>query len=322
MGQTGVGKSTFIECLAGEKGKSGSMGISKDQLEGFTQEISIYRVVKTKNFIGFPMYVIDTPGFSDRKISELKIVKMIQDWMRLHKRDNINRILYLDRITDIRMSGSKGRRLEMFKSLTGSRSAGLITFVTTMWNNLWKEDQIARADERFAQLKENHWKEFVDKGAAITKFQNTRESALQILDECMRSDSGSAFKFEFERLQLENHKPLRETPYGPIVYQNLIERIAGLQQKLRLLEDDFGSMDEEAKGNEQLMTVLLKEKDEAMRDLAMFEEELKEFDPQQTEEPPEGTTKITPGDQLLQSIEKSTERIKSLFHRRPKKEAQ
>ena len=61
------------------------MGISKDQLAGFTQEVTAYKV---KNAMLqwlddiYTLYLIDAPGFSDSKISELEIITKVKQWMK------------------------------------------------------------------------------------------------------------------------------------------------------------------------------------------------------------------------------------------------
>ncbi|KAF9033910.1 hypothetical protein BJ165DRAFT_1534463 [Panaeolus papilionaceus] len=69
LGPTGAGKSCFIQALARD---SQDLGISKDQLAGFTQTASAYRIINVlfqdegKNL---QIFLVDTPGFSDPKIS-------------------------------------------------------------------------------------------------------------------------------------------------------------------------------------------------------------------------------------------------------------
>ncbi|KAF9033830.1 hypothetical protein BJ165DRAFT_1598679 [Panaeolus papilionaceus] len=72
-GPTGAGKSCFIQALAGD---SQDLGISKDQLAGVTQTAAAYKVVNVllqDEEKDRPIYVIDTPGFSDPQISSLGV---------------------------------------------------------------------------------------------------------------------------------------------------------------------------------------------------------------------------------------------------------
>ncbi|KAF9033884.1 hypothetical protein BJ165DRAFT_1567260 [Panaeolus papilionaceus] len=73
LGPTGAGKSCFIQALAGD---SQDLGISKDQLAGFTQKASAYKLVNVlfqEEEGDRQIYLVDTPGFSDPKISSLGV---------------------------------------------------------------------------------------------------------------------------------------------------------------------------------------------------------------------------------------------------------
>ncbi|PPR07626.1 hypothetical protein CVT24_004185, partial [Panaeolus cyanescens] len=107
-GPTGSGKSSFIEALGNDKslgiskdqlegftqtvtayhvknmefiealGNDKSLGISKDQLEGFTQTVTAYHVknMEVKGQYGTtPVCLLDSPGFSDTNISEMEIIE-------------------------------------------------------------------------------------------------------------------------------------------------------------------------------------------------------------------------------------------------------
>lgn len=62
----------FIEAFAGE---SQDLKISNDQLSGYTQRITAYQLLNVI-YDNIGVCVIDTPGFSDAKISEYEIIEM------------------------------------------------------------------------------------------------------------------------------------------------------------------------------------------------------------------------------------------------------
>ncbi|KAF9042397.1 P-loop containing nucleoside triphosphate hydrolase protein, partial [Panaeolus papilionaceus] len=160
IGPTGAGKSSFIEALAGE---GQSLAISKDQLSGFTQEVTVYKLQNTAmtyniNGGSFPIYLIDTPGFSDGKISEMEVVSKVRSWMKAGGHYQINRVLYLCPITDTRASGSKRRTIKMFQSLIDGHTKDKVTIVTTMWDRVHHPQVKERAEANFAQLQNDIWK--------------------------------------------------------------------------------------------------------------------------------------------------------------------
>ncbi|KAF9050223.1 P-loop containing nucleoside triphosphate hydrolase protein [Panaeolus papilionaceus] len=270
LGSTGVGKSNFIECLSGDE----SLDISKDQLESVTRDITTYRVVNVEDVDDEGhIYLIDTPGFADRKISEMKILKMVQAWLADREKSGFDRVLYFDRITDTRMSGSKGRNLDLFKALTSENTAENITVVTTMWDLLWNEGQKIKAEKRYQQLQDQHWKEFIDQGARIVKFANSKSSALGILDNSMATWSYTASNFE----RNAHRKSLRTAPYATPLYKNLLDRVSQLQSSLQYIEQDL--IQPSTQKNAILRDIFLQDKAEVEGDLRGALREVEDFGP-------------------------------------------
>ncbi|KAF9042433.1 hypothetical protein BJ165DRAFT_1308045, partial [Panaeolus papilionaceus] len=157
LGPTGAGKSSFIEALAGE---GQSLGISKDQLAGFTQEVTAYQV-KNAKVQGvehtFTLYLIDVPGFSDSKISELEIITKVKQWMNDQGIWAVTGVLYLSPITDTRAPGSKRWTIKMIQLLLHNDSFHYLNIVTTMWDRLSNPQAKKRAETNFAQLQDDIW---------------------------------------------------------------------------------------------------------------------------------------------------------------------
>ncbi|KAF9043400.1 hypothetical protein BJ165DRAFT_1315883, partial [Panaeolus papilionaceus] len=151
MGPIGAGKSRFIETL----GWHGAHKISSGGLDGFTQSVTAYRLNNATTH-DLPIYLIDSPGFSDAKISELAIVSMVTKWLRDNK-TVLNRVIYLTPITPARLAGSQRLALRTFQILTGITAANQTTIVTTMWNTVWGESASQRAERNFIQLQEDIW---------------------------------------------------------------------------------------------------------------------------------------------------------------------
>ncbi|KAF9032610.1 hypothetical protein BJ165DRAFT_771728 [Panaeolus papilionaceus] len=146
----------FIEAFAGVSQK---LSISKDQLAGYTQTITAYRLVNvmyTHWHYPRPVYLIDTPGFSDSKISEMEILNMIRKWSQDNSYLNYSRrLLYFMPITETRLPGSRRRTFEMFKNMfEGHKSLASLTVITTMWDTVHNERTQNRAQSKFAQLRE------------------------------------------------------------------------------------------------------------------------------------------------------------------------
>ncbi len=82
-------------------------------------------VEKFKCKIGpYNITLVDTPGFDDSERSDTEILTLIADWLQDSFEDRIflSGIIYLHRISDIRMSGSSIKNLRMFRKLCGTEN--------------------------------------------------------------------------------------------------------------------------------------------------------------------------------------------------------
>ncbi|KAF9035472.1 hypothetical protein BJ165DRAFT_1305296, partial [Panaeolus papilionaceus] len=145
-------------------------------------------------------------------------------------------ILYFTPIHGVRLPGSHREVLRTFQALTGANSAGNITIVTSMWDNLWGDSAKKRAEGTFNQLRDTVWKEFVDEGAQIVKFHNTQESALFILNTAFRAFIIDNFELE---IQFEDEKQLKSAPFANHLVDDLQRRIQNLEIELASTEMDL-----------------------------------------------------------------------------------
>ncbi|KAF9032606.1 hypothetical protein BJ165DRAFT_770795 [Panaeolus papilionaceus] len=264
MGPTGSGKSSFIEAFAGESQK---LSISKDQLAGYTQTVTAYRlvnVVHAQSEKVRPVYLIDTPGFSDSKISEIEILNMVKKWSQDNKLYYSGRIIYLIPITQTRLPGSRRRTLAMLKRLwediMGIPQPSLI-IITTMWDNVHNEQTRQRAECNFVQLRGEISKEFVNNPSTdVIKFMNTRHSALLALN---RQFLTSSFFIHFRASKTPN------------LYQDLHERIQSALRKKENIELDLAHP--EVHTNANLKAVLERNWRENHKTLTKFIEQFDNF---------------------------------------------
>ncbi|KAF9051590.1 hypothetical protein BJ165DRAFT_899794 [Panaeolus papilionaceus] len=271
MGMTSVGKSKFIESFSSKPLKN---PISGSSLESTTRDLTVYKLVNVELHGGYPIFLIDTPGFADPNLSEMTVVKQIQGWMRTNKIEVIHHILFLDRISDTRVAGIKGKVFDMFKELTGSGSAENITILTTMWDLMqYTEKQKIQAEARFQQLKNEHWKEFIDKGARILKFEHTQSSALEAVDQCLLH--GIRKHFDFVQA-ISNDQDIRDTNVAENMRQMLGERVASVYLEYRETIKGLEECNRDPTPNENLRGLLLEKKPQLEGNLIQFVQELEE----------------------------------------------
>ncbi|KAF9032607.1 hypothetical protein BJ165DRAFT_1616305 [Panaeolus papilionaceus] len=258
MGPTGAGKSAFIEAFAG---KSQKLSISKDQLAGYTQTVTAYRLVNvmhthwSRDGTMLPVYLIDTPGFSDSKISEIEVMNMVKEWSWDNELHYSAYILYLTPITETRLPGSRRRTFKMLKMLLGgyiTKSSLIVT--TTMWDTVHNEQTQKRADSNFAQLQDETLTEFVNNPSTdVIKFMNTRNSAFQAFDR------RPLFTTVFWYYSTSNSLHL---------YEDLHDRIQGALQEKHIIELDLAQT--EVRTNDNLRAILKQNQRENHKTLTKF----------------------------------------------------
>ncbi|PPR05060.1 hypothetical protein CVT24_010192 [Panaeolus cyanescens] len=191
LGVTGSGKSSFIEALASSGQR---LGISGSTLDSVTQEVEAFKVINIDHYRGYgntcPVFLVDTPGFLDARMSEVEVVEKIEAWMG--RNGSVDLVFYFGRINDKRMTGRAWRLMTIIKNLRmGSHWVGV---VTTMWDMLHGDEALKRAEDNFAQLRDDVLKvmsfqsqslciasSLYRKGTNLFKFQNTQLSAIEIV---------------------------------------------------------------------------------------------------------------------------------------------
>ncbi|KAF9047928.1 hypothetical protein BJ165DRAFT_1527185 [Panaeolus papilionaceus] len=279
LGPTGAGKSRasvyglpFIEALAGE---GQSLGLSKDQLAGFTQDVTGYKVknaiVKWRS-LTFTLCLIDTPGFSDTKISELEIITKVKKWMTDQHVGRLYGVLYFSPITDTRAPGSKRRTIKMIQSLLDDKAFNCVSIVTTMWDKVSDGQPKKRAEANFVQLRDDIWKGPVSKGARVSRSYNNYESAIQILRDNINSGGYNQFPLTDHTLVLATNPKHHSAPF---LYQELLDRVTNARQEMESLQQEKTQLISDP--DPQLESVVYAKLPEVKDDLSKFLGQLIDF---------------------------------------------
>ncbi|KAJ3561872.1 hypothetical protein NP233_g9926 [Leucocoprinus birnbaumii] len=193
MGQTGVGKTTFLQMLAGTQHTRKQ---TRYQLSSTTNEINALRVTFQGQYELTNLILIDTPGFDNVYRTEYQVLETISRWLRgdgtlkaaVRKRmttRQISGIIYLHRITDIRFSCTPLTHSSLLIELCGTDFARKIVFATTAWpdenNPAYSVELKAEYEQRHKELMNIHWKEMVKSGASVCKLDETPLSALEAI---------------------------------------------------------------------------------------------------------------------------------------------
>ncbi|KAL5586668.1 hypothetical protein FOBRF1_016538 [Fusarium oxysporum] len=178
MGVTGSGKSNFLRLLTGRDDEDGpQVGHS---LGSCTQKTEAYEcLIQGQQFVFF-----DTPGFDDTYRGDADILADVAQALSSSYMNNVklSGIIYLHRIKDERMTNAIMRNLTMFRNLCGDGAFENVILATTFWDELQDESKGAAREHELISTPE-WWGYMSNKGSRIRRFQNTRESALEIVNE-------------------------------------------------------------------------------------------------------------------------------------------
>ncbi|KAF5351032.1 hypothetical protein D9756_008415 [Leucocoprinus leucothites] len=289
MGPTGAGKSTFIKTVTGTRYDHNEVG---HRLKSATSEVSALRVTFTASG-NTNLVLVDTPGFDDTYKSDLEILKTIARWLNdvaqtkdsrargRETRRRISGILYMHRITDIRMTGSIMKNFEMFQKLCGNDFFNRIILTTTMWpNEHYGFDGLQELEREFEareqDLKETYWKFMTASGSKVRRFTGTPHSAQRIINEIVISERDSQEQFYVKIVQIQREmayesKPVPGTQAGKHLHGVLAELVERKNRTLDELMTELSNPTEQDPDEiERLLDklrALRHDKDTAMKDM-------------------------------------------------------
>jgi GTP-binding protein EngB required for normal cell division len=159
MGVTGAGKSSFISKCCGQDIPVGHT-LQACELDYIVSPCCLhytYTIIGTSTVTVYPcitnpdttVYLVDTPGFDDTNRSDTEVLRELATWLTESYAAHIklSGIIYLHRISDVRMPGSARRNLLMFKKLCGDNALKNVILGTTMWDRVSESEGVAREEE-------------------------------------------------------------------------------------------------------------------------------------------------------------------------------
>jgi len=151
------------------------------------------------------------------------------DWVASYEKDiKLTGILYLHRITDVRMSGTAFQTLRMFGKLCGDKAASRVIFVTTMWDKTstrqgeQKEKEQRQREQREKELKENYWRPMLELGARTDRFfQNKENCAQDIIKRLLDLPASEAIPTLLQEETVDQHRAVFETTAAKGLYSQM-----------------------------------------------------------------------------------------------------
>ncbi|KAL0563986.1 hypothetical protein V5O48_018071 [Marasmius crinis-equi] len=227
MGTTGTGKSTFINAASG-----GKLLVGKG-LRSCTDNIQV-----SPPFIlgGRNVTLIDTPGFDDTTKSDTDILKLITAFLsETYKAGHyLSGIIYMHRITDVRMGGIASRNFRMFRNLCGEKTLKNVVIVTNRWEEVAMD--LGEARERELMTDEHYFKPVLEKGAQMVRHNNTPKMARAILSHLLQN---KPLPLRIQIEMVDEHKDLGETEAGAELNRELEELMKRHKQEMDELRKEF-----------------------------------------------------------------------------------
>ncbi|EJD50946.1 hypothetical protein AURDEDRAFT_83988 [Auricularia subglabra TFB-10046 SS5] len=267
MGPTGSGKSTIINKIVPGGARVG------DTMVSCTSEVSFV----DGDVDGVHVTFIDTPGFDDTHTSDTDTLRLIANCLELAYQERwlLSGIIYMQRITDNRVGGVSAKNMRMFRTLCGEDALRNVVLCTSMWDKvLWSPAEEQTATAREAELKADFWAPMLAHGSVVSRFHNTRESAVELVRPFLHRD-GVPTKLQTE---LAGGIPLNETDTGKLVSEDLKRLEETHRREMEILRRDM------ALKHGRALAGLKKELDDETASARRAREELEKLGQQRDEE--------------------------------------
>ncbi|KAF9461785.1 P-loop containing nucleoside triphosphate hydrolase protein [Collybia nuda] len=227
MGATGTGKTTFINLVSGSSLRVG-MG-----LHSCTSEVE---TTPPFELWGHDVTLIDTPGFNDTTESDTTILKRISECLIKQYADGVKLagVIYIHRITDVRMGGISTRNFKMFRSLCGETTLKNVIIVTNMWGEVHPE--IGEARETELANDELFFKPVLDKHARMARHNNTIASAQSIIG-LFSGNEPKALQVQTDIV--DEGKDISQSAAAQILNQELIEQARQQEEEKKRVQEEL-----------------------------------------------------------------------------------
>lgn len=150
-------------------------------------------------------------------------------------------LIYLHRITDIRMKGAPLSNLRMFAELCGDVAMHQVILISTMWQ---EEPESEKALLRESELKTKFWKPLIDRGSRVDRLERSNsEESWRIVEQLIElKEEREPVLLQEELVELQ--RKLNETQAGKTLYTTLQKALDRQREDLKLLLDQLGKSDD------------------------------------------------------------------------------
>ena len=141
-------------------------------------------------------------------------------------------VIYVHRISDDKFGGLAVKNFRMFRELCGEKTLKNVILMTNMWGRVVP----GLGATREQQLRDEHFKAAIDKGAQIYRHNNTPGSARAILRKILKNQP-VVLKIQHELI--DEGKDIGETGAGAELNRELRELVEKHRREMRELEENM-----------------------------------------------------------------------------------
>ncbi|CVL07632.1 uncharacterized protein FMAN_14509 [Fusarium mangiferae] len=207
LGQTGSGKSYFIQAATQDKAIVAGHTLSSE-----TAEICAYKT----EIDGNPVVLVDTIGFDDSYRSDATVLREVATWLaeRYAEGTRMAGILYMQNIDAWRITGSVVRNLRAFEKINGADAMESTILVANRWDKIDRDS----GERRLEELMENpdFWGTAIEQGATVERYLGTHEDAQRIQElidrrlELSETEAGKTLLEEINQLKALHMREMSE----------------------------------------------------------------------------------------------------------------
>lgn len=279
LGTTGAGKSSFIAAASGlpvpighnlGPGKSCTVLIIylADAITG-TVEARSWSFIGSDNST---ITLIDTPGLNDRNRPDTEILTSIVDYIR-QRRLKITAVVYLNRITERKLTGSAKLNLRVLQAICGDHFLRNLVLATSMWGAI-PTQEIDEAVQRELQINmsPDFWGNMIEKGAEYLRWDETgtvtaAKTAREIITMCERQTREEP-KLNI-LLEMEDNCRLDDTTAYRILTEQVNKRLEREQREM--LDEQEEEKRELQRQKAELQAIAAREQDNVRRGMENLE---------------------------------------------------
>ena len=153
-------------------------------------------------------------------------------------------VIYVHRISDDKFGGLAVKNFRMFRELCGEKTLKNVILMTNMWGRV----ALQQGEAREQQLRDEHFKAAIEKGAKICRHYDTPQSARAILRIILKNQPVA---LKIQRELIDEGKEIGETGAGVELNREFQELVERHRREMKELEENMRKameeMDEESR---------------------------------------------------------------------------